>query len=104
MSVEVVAEIILAEGSEEANLAAIRTLVEETHANDPGCLLYALHRDTADPNRLVMVEKWESAEALDAHNGRDHIREFGEKADLAAAPRVLVLESLGFGEAEKGSL
>ena len=35
------------------------------HAHDDGCLLYALNEGD---DRLVMVEKWTSAEALDKHS------------------------------------
>jgi quinol monooxygenase YgiN len=103
MSVEVVAEITLVAGQEEAGLEALRTLAEETHAKDEGCLLYAFHRDTAEPTRVVAVEKWESLEALRAHGKTEHIAAFGKNPALAGAPRVLVLEGLGFGD-EKGSV
>lgn len=39
-----VAELELADGREEAGLAASRELCEQTHAKDDGCLLCALHR------------------------------------------------------------
>jgi quinol monooxygenase YgiN len=104
MSVEVVAEIQLVAGSEEEALAALRELIEVTHAKDDGCLLYALHRDLAEPTRLVFVEKWESPEALAAHGQSDHIAALRSAPGIAAPPRVLVLESLGYGDADKGTL
>jgi quinol monooxygenase YgiN len=103
MSVEVVAEITLVEGREEEGLEALRAAVEATHAKDPGCLLYALHRDLADPTHLVMVEKWESAEDLTAHGKTEHLAALGGHPALAGTPRVLILEGLGFGD-EKGRL
>jgi quinol monooxygenase YgiN len=104
MSVQVVAEIQLVAGTEEETLAALRELVEATHAKDDGCLLYALHRDLADPTHLVFVEKWESVEALGAHGQTDHIAALGSNPGIAAPPRVLVLEGLGYGDADKGTL
>jgi quinol monooxygenase YgiN len=103
MSVEVVAEIKLVAGKEEEGLEALRRAVEETHAKDPGCLIYALHRDLADPTHLVMVEKWESVEELAAHGKSEHLAALGGHPALDGAPRVLVLEGLGFGD-EKGTL
>jgi quinol monooxygenase YgiN len=103
MSVEVVAEIRLVEGKEAEGLEAIRAAVEATHAKDQGCLLYALHRDVADPTHLVMVEKWESIEDLAAHGRSEHLAALGGHPALDGAPRVLVLEGLGFGD-DKGTL
>jgi quinol monooxygenase YgiN len=103
MSVEVVAEINLVEGKEEEGLEALRQAVEATHAKDAGCLLYALHRDLADPTHLVMVEQWESAELLAAHGRSEHLAALAGHPALAGTPRVLVLEGLGYGD-EKGSL
>lgn len=44
----------------EALLPAIAAVHDE-----PGCELYAIHR--APDDTIVMIEKWESAELLDAH-------------------------------------
>jgi quinol monooxygenase YgiN len=104
MSVEVVAEIELVPGSEEETLEALRELVEATHANDDGCILYALHRDLAEPTRVVMIEQWESGEALAAHGATDHIAALRSNPGIAAPARVLVLEGLGYGDADKGRL
>lgn len=103
MSVEVVAEINLVKGKEDEGLEALRQAVETTHAKDPGCLLYALHRDLADPTHLVMVEKWESLEELGAHGQSEHLTALAGHPALDGAPRVLVLEGLGFGD-DKGAL
>src|ERR1039458_2330713 len=42
-------------------IAAMEKVIADVHADDDGCLLYALHEGD---DRLVMVEKWSSAEAL----------------------------------------
>jgi quinol monooxygenase YgiN len=43
---------------------------------DPGALLYALHRDIADPNRFFFYEKYENEEAIKFHGSAPHVREF----------------------------
>lgn len=102
--VVVVAEIgVLPERREEA-LAALEQLCSETHANDPGCQLYALHLDPTDESRVFMIEKWDSAEALQAHGGSDHIKAFGASGVLSGAPTVTVLTAAGYGDAGKGTL
>jgi quinol monooxygenase YgiN len=103
MSVIVVADIELVAGEEDAALAALEVLCEQTHEKDPGCVFYAVHRDTANPAHLVMIEKWDSAEALSDHREADHIAAFREAPGLASAS-VSVLEGLDFGTADKGSL
>jgi quinol monooxygenase YgiN len=102
--VVVVAEIGIAEGKRDEALGALEVLCEETHAKEDGCLLYALQLDPADESRVFMIEKWESAEALQAHGGSDHIRAAGESGTLAGAPKVTVLQQANFGDGAKGTI
>ncbi|HEY5351971.1 MAG TPA: putative quinol monooxygenase [Streptosporangiaceae bacterium] len=46
-------------------IAAMEKTIADVHAHDDGCVLYALHEGD---DRLVMVEKWTSAEALAEHS------------------------------------
>ena len=46
-------------------ITAMEKAIADVHAHDDGCLLYALNEGD---DRLVMVEKWSSAEALDKHS------------------------------------
>jgi quinol monooxygenase YgiN len=102
--VVVVAEIGIAEGKRDEALAALRQLCEETHAKDEGCLLYALQLDPADESHVFMIEKWDSAEALQKHGASDHIEAVGESGTLAGVPVVTVLRQANFGDAAKGTL
>ncbi len=102
--VTVVAEIPIAEGKYDEALVALEALVEATHANDDGCLLYALQLDPADQSRVYMIEKWSSADALATHGGTDHIRAAGESGTLAGAPKVTVLKQANFGDDSLGSI
>ncbi|HEX4731605.1 MAG TPA: putative quinol monooxygenase [Solirubrobacterales bacterium] len=102
--VVVVAEIGIAEGKRDEALASLEVLCAETHAKDEGCLLYALQLDPADESHVFMVEKWESAEALQKHGATDHIKTLGRSGTLAGAPTVTVLQQANFGDASKGTL
>jgi quinol monooxygenase YgiN len=102
--VVVVAEIGIAEGKRDEALAALQTLCEETHAKDEGCVLYALQLDPADESHVFMIEKWESAEALQTHGATDHIKALGASGTLGGGPVVTVLQQANFGDAAKGSL
>jgi quinol monooxygenase YgiN len=64
MSIVVVATIRPLEGRHDELRAAYEDVVGKVHEADQGCELYALH-DGGD--RLVLIEKWESADALDRH-------------------------------------
>jgi quinol monooxygenase YgiN len=102
--VTVIAEIGLVPGKRDEALAALGQLCAETHAKDEGCLLYALQLDPSDENRVFMIEKWTSAEALGTHGASDHIKAAGASGTLAGAPKVTVLQQASFGDADKGSL
>lgn len=64
MSVTVIATLHAQDGKQDDVLQAVSGLAGEVHA-EPGCLRYAPH--TSGRNRVVIVESWESREALDEH-------------------------------------
>jgi quinol monooxygenase YgiN len=41
--------------------------------NEEGCLQYDLHRVTGDEDRFVLVERWASESALEAHDVTSHM-------------------------------
>lgn len=92
-------------GSEGEVEKALRAAVRSVHS-EPGCLRYSLHRSIGDPVRFVMIEKWESEEALDAHGRAPALRELGAQLDgkLAAPPEVTRLAALPEGDATVGAL
>ena len=55
--------------------AAIATLVPATLAED-GCAEYRYSNDLADPNRINILEQWESEEAMTTHMGTEHLATF----------------------------
>ena len=63
-----------AEGFEEAR----RLSLEHVHRSraEPGCLSHAVHVDCENPLRLVFIEQWESAAALQAHFAVTASRDF----------------------------
>ena len=99
----VVTQKVLPDRVEEAR-AALREAIEAVHARDEGCELYALYAVPDDPARLVMLEKWTSQEALQAHARKPHIVALAGVEALDGPPEVVVLEPLGYGDAAKGRL
>jgi len=73
-------------------IAAAKTCIAETR-KEAGNIAYDLHESVTDPARLVFVEQWESAEALEPHRKADHMKAFGRVVVqcLAAPPRIEVI-------------
>lgn len=76
-----------------------------TH-REAGCITFALHRDTRDPDRLVIIERWADGAALAAHLETAHLADFrAQVGALSAGPAdVYVLEGVAAGDAVKGML
>jgi quinol monooxygenase YgiN len=102
MSVVVVATILPLPDHREEVIEAIRAVVGQVHGED-GCQLYALHEA---PDRLVMVEKWASGEALAVHGKGPALASLGQAlaGKVAGAPDVVVLHAVPAGDAAKGAL
>jgi quinol monooxygenase YgiN len=79
----VIAELRLRPGTAEKAVAAARASVAETVKED-GCISYDMHQSVTDPARLVLVERWDSREALARHMETPHF-----KAWRAAGPEFV---------------
>jgi len=80
--------------------AALRPLVLQ----EPGCRAYDYTRDTGspfgseppiEPDRITLLERWESLEALKAHMSAPHMQAAGAKMkDMRASVEVRLTEAL----------
>jgi len=102
VSVVVVATIVPRPEHREEVITIITRTVAAVHEED-GCELYALHQ--AD-DRLVMVEKWASADALRAHGRGAALAAQGPRLEgkLAGPAEVIVLQAVPAGDPAKGQL
>ena len=66
-----------------ATRKAIVEMVRASRAED-GCLDYAFAGDLADPDTLILFERWRDRAALDAHGKSEHMAEF--QTFMAANP------------------
>jgi quinol monooxygenase YgiN len=68
-------------------VAAATALMTATQAEE-GCAEYTFSADLADPDAFCFFERWESEDALKAHQRSAHMKEFmGVAAEvLAGAP------------------
>jgi quinol monooxygenase YgiN len=100
--IRVVAIITANPGRRDELLAAFRANVPNVHA-EKGCIEYAGHIDTASlgpfqtdfgPDSLVVLESWESPEALKDHVGAPHMKTYSQKTkDLIAKRTIHVLSA-----------
>jgi len=83
-------------------LAAFRDTIPAVHG-EPGCVFYALHEKS---DRLVMIEQWESAEALATHAKAEALQALNPRLEgkLAEKTDVQVLNPLPVGADELGRL
>ena len=63
-------------------------LSEAVRANEPGCLLYQLCKD--DEGNYIVMEMYESEEALAAHGQSDHFKAAGAgfKGKMGGPPEI----------------
>jgi len=102
MSVVVVATILPLPEHRAEVIDAIKETIQQVHAED-GCELYSLNEA---PDRLVMVEKWATQQALDAHAKGPNLAPLGPKlaGKVTAAPEVVVLQPVPAGDPVKGAV
>ena len=102
MSVVVVATITPLPDHRDEVIAAFTETIPQVHAED-GCELYALHQAE---DRLIMVEKWASREALATHSKGAALAGMNPKlaGKVAGRPEVIVLDAVPAGEPGKGAL
>lgn len=83
------------EGHEADFEAAALKLAEAVRANEPGNHLYQLCKGDA-PQTYYFLERYENEEALAAHGGAVHMKEFGAVMGqhMAGRPEILMLEEL----------
>jgi quinol monooxygenase YgiN len=100
VSVVVVATIIPLPEHRDEVIAAFTATIPQVHAED-GCELYALHQ-TSD--RLIMIEKWASREALGTHSKGAAALNPQLAGKVSGTPEVIVFDAVPAGDAAKGQL
>jgi quinol monooxygenase YgiN len=103
MSVIVVATIVPIPEHRAAVIAAFEEAIPAVHADDAGCELYALHEGE---ERLMMIEKWASPEALETHSHGAALTALAAQLDglLSSPPDVQVLTAHPVGTAAQGAV
>jgi len=92
----VMAAVEVDSGSLEPMREAMRAMETASRA-ESGCLDYVFSQELSAPERLRVLEVWESMEALEAHFQLPHMARFNE-ALRAHPPRSLRIEVRELGE------
>jgi quinol monooxygenase YgiN len=56
-------------------ITAAAVCIKETR-KEPGNIAYDLHESVTDHAKMVFVEQWENAEALESHGTAEHVKAF----------------------------
>ena len=97
--IHVVAIVTAKPGMRDAILKEFRANMPAVHA-EKGCIEYAPAIDAdlggiqtkCGPDAFVVIEKWESLDALKAHGASPHMRTYGAKTkDMVASRTIHVL-------------
>ena len=86
MSEVVVVAVARCKDGEAERMRAVMSEVAAASNEEEGCLSYVIHADKNDPNRLVVVERWVSQDALDHHLTLPHVQKVAESIDALAEP------------------
>ncbi|MDY6898318.1 MAG: putative quinol monooxygenase [Cyanobacteriota bacterium] len=82
--IRVVATITAQSGKENQVKSVLSNLVHPTH-QEPGCLHYELLQNKDDSSQFVMVEEWETQNALDKHATAPHTKAAESKMETLIA-------------------
>jgi len=87
-----------AKSGEEANVEeSLRGMVEKV-AQEPGTLMYTLHRSRKDPGVFLFYEKYEDGAALKAHSSTPYFKELfaALQSVLDGAPEIEMYDELAW--------
>lgn len=92
--VKVIAKSYAKEDNLDRILELSREMVEKT-VQENGCIKYELFQDVKDPNTLIIIEEWESQEALNNHMASEHFKrivpllsELREKSEVSVCKKL----------------
>lgn len=102
-SVVVTAYFFPADGQRDAVIDVLSRVIPRVHAEE-GCELYAIH--DAPDGSIVMLEKWASVAALDAHSEGEPVDELRRllEGKLSRPIEVTRLSPRPLGDASRGAI
>ncbi len=97
-AVTVVARIRAAKGKGDALAALLTEQSAVVRQNEPGCIVYRLHRAVDDPELFLFYETYADAAAFDAHRRAPHLAQYRKRREAEGltdgAVEVTIFEPL----------
>jgi (4S)-4-hydroxy-5-phosphonooxypentane-2,3-dione isomerase len=78
----------VANPGKEEKVAGLFRKLEEASRNEPGCILYIVHRHRADPRVFFLYEQYRDDDALEAHRQSPHFQMYAVNAFKGIAERT----------------
>ena len=91
----VIAKLSIQEGKTKEAVNLIKELMTNV-AEEEGTLSYTVNRNKADPNTIVIMERYKDKAALEYHSSRPEFKAFFEKIGglLAGKPEISVMDEI----------
>lgn len=84
MAIRIIVSMTAAVGKREELAAAFRTLCPSVQA-EPGCQQYEFYQSLGEPDRFVLLERWDDEASLHVH--MEHMRDRNLNLDALRADR-----------------
>jgi quinol monooxygenase YgiN len=78
----------MANPGHENEVAEIFTKLQAASRQEPGCLMYIVHRHKDDPRHFFIYEQYRDEAALQAHRNTPHFQEYALKALGSIGERI----------------
>ena len=91
----VIAKLSIEEGKVDDAIDLIKELMAGV-AGEEGTLSYTMNRDEANPNTIVILERYSDKAALDYHSATPHFKTFFGKIGglLAGKPDIRIMDEI----------
>jgi quinol monooxygenase YgiN len=63
----------------ENEVTAVFAKLTEASRQEPGCVMYQVHRHKTDPKRFFIYEQYKDEAALEAHRASPHFLQYAKK-------------------------
>jgi (4S)-4-hydroxy-5-phosphonooxypentane-2,3-dione isomerase len=84
----VLAVIWEAKNGHETEVAHLFKDLEQASRQEPGCLMYIVHRHRTDHRRFFIYEQYADEAALEAHRNASHFQQFAVRELPKVASRI----------------
>ena len=93
--ISVIAKLQVQDGKADQTIEMFKALLTKV-ATEEGTVLYSINRKSADPNTIVVIERYKDKDALTAHSATAHFKAFSAELGsvLAARPEITIMDEL----------